>query len=269
MYWMDRLVNSFFSFKLARNWRCRFPEHNGMHYQDEVTVGIEVAEWRLHGHVIARLSKLDGGRLMLELRDAGYPTPTTVSRLNAILWKLGELYPDSPKMEFRLKYTSLGGHPDHTVLLADGRAYNMELLPGETVRININPDGRAVPELPPSAEYLYFMWHPELEGIRKLYRAVEKLLDKSERRLREVEDFLDRAGGFKEMRAGVWELRKHLEGAEETLGGLEGSWHLTGLGVAAGADTAALRLELKKLYAELKDMDEAAAKLQSVVHLLS
>jgi len=270
MYWMDRLLDSFFSFRPARNWRCRFPEHYGAHYQDMVaTDGGTEAEWLLHGNAIARLLKLEGGRLLLELRDAGFPTITTVSRLNAILSKALELYPDSPKMEFRLKYTSLGGHPDHTVLLADGRAYNTELLPGETVRICIDPDGRAVPELPPSAEYLYFMWHPELEGIRKLYRAVEKLLDKSERRLREVEDFLDRAGGFEEMRAKVWELRKHLEGAEETLGGLERSWHLTGLGVAAGANTAALRLELKKLYAELKDMDETAAKLQSIARLLA
>jgi len=269
MYWMDRLVNSFFSFRPARNWRCRFPEHNGAHYQDEVTAGSKVAEWRLHGHVIARLSKLDGGRLLLELRDAGYPTVTTVSRLNAILWKLRELYPDSPKMEFRLKYTSLGGHPDHTYFLVDGKAYNAELLPEETVRIRIDPDGRAVPLLPPSAEYLYYMWHPELDRLRRLHRAVEKLLDESEWRLKEVESFLDSTGGLEEMRSKYWELRKRWEGARERLWELEKQSSLTSFGVMAGVDLGELMLELKKLRAELREVNNAAIHPQSIARLLA
>ena len=268
MYWMDRLVNSFFSFKPARNWRCRFPEHRGSHYQDMVaTDGCAEAEWLLHGNVIARLSKLDGG-LLLELRDAGYPTVTTVSRLNSILWKLCELYP-APEMEFRLKYTSLGGHPDHTYFLVDGKAYNAELLPEETVRIRIDPDGRAVPLLPPSAEYLYYMWHPELDRLRRLHRAVEKLLDESEWRLKEVESFLDSTGGLEEMRSKYWELRKRWEGARERLWELEKQSSLTSFGVMAGVDLGELMLELKKLRAELREVNNAAIHPQSIARLLA
>jgi hypothetical protein len=264
---MDRLINSFFSFRPARNWRCRFPEHYGAHYQDEVAADGATAEWRLHGHAIARLSKVDGG-LLLELRDAGYPTVTTVSRLNAILRKLCELYP-APEMEFRLKYTSLGGHPDHTFFLVDGKAYNAELLPEETVRIRIDPDGRAVPLLPPSAEYLYFMWHPELEWLRRLHRTVEKLLGESGERLKEVEGFLSGTGGFEEVRAEYAVLRGRWETAGKALRELEARCHLSALGVAAGADLDALRMELRRLRAELREVDDAAARLQAAVRLLS
>jgi hypothetical protein len=263
---MDRLVNSFFSFKPARNWRCRFPEHRGSHYQDMVaTDGCAEAEWRLHGHVIARLSKLDGG-LLLELCDAGYPTVTTVSRLNAILWKLCELYP-APEMEFRLKYTGLGGHPDHTFLLVDGKAYKLNLFPEKTVRILV--DGRAVPLLPTSAEYLYFMQHPRLEPLRRLYRAASRLLDGSRERLEEVERFLSGASGFEELRSKYWELRSRWENAWKALRELEWRCRLSTLGVAAGADLGALKVELRRLRAELREVDDAAARLQAAVRLLS
>ena len=266
MHWMDRLVNSFFSFRPARNWRCRFPEHNGSHYQDEIAVDGATAEWLLHGKLIARLLKLEGGWL-LELRDAGYPTVTTVSRLNSILWRLCELYPDSPKMVFRLKYTSLGGHPDHTFFLVDGRAYKLNLFPEETVRILV--DGRAVPLLPTRAEYLYFMQHPRLEGVRRLYRAANRLLDGSRERLEEVERFLSGAGGFEELRSKYWELRSRWENAWNALRELEWRCRLSTLGVAAGADLGALRRKLGRLRAELREVDDAAARLQAAVRLLS
>jgi hypothetical protein len=270
MHWMDRLLEAFFSFRYARNWRCRFPEHGGSHYQDVVaTGGGTEAEWLLHGHAIARLSRLEGGRLLLELRDAGYPTLTTVSRLNAILWKLRELYP-APEMEFRLKYTGLFGHPDHTFFLVDGKAYNLNLLPDKAVRILIDPrEGRAVPLLPAGAEYLYFMWHPELEPLRRLYRDASRLLDGSWERLEEVESFLSGAGGFEEMRSKYWELRSRWENARKALRELEARCHLSTLGVAAGADLGALRRGLERLRAELKEVDGAAARLQAVVRLLS
>jgi hypothetical protein len=267
MDWMEKLLDSFFSFKPARNWRCRFPEHRGSHYQDMVaTDGGTEAEWLLHGNAIARLLKLDGG-LLLELRDAGYPTLTTVSRLNSILWKLRELYPDSPKMEFMLKYTGLFGHPDHTYFLVDGRAYKLNLFPEETVRILV--DGRAVPLLPIGAEYLYFMQHPELEGLRRLYRAASRLLDGSRERLEEVERFLNGAGGFEELRSKYWELRSRWETAWKALRELEARCHLSTLGVAAGADLGALKMELRRLRAELREADDAAARLQATVRLLS
>jgi hypothetical protein len=266
MDWMDRLLEAFFSFRPARNWRCRFPEHRGSHYQDMVATDGAEAEWLLHGHVVARLSKLDGGRLLLELRDAGYPTLTTASRLNAILWKLRELYL-APEMEFRLKYTGLFGHPDHTFFLVDGRAYKLNLLPDKVVRILV--DGRAVPLLPVGAEYLYFMWHPELEPLRRLYRAASRLLDECEGRLEEVESFLSGAGGFEEMRSKYWELRSRWEDARKALRELEARCHLSTLGVAAGADLGALRMELGRLRAELREVDGAAARLQAAVRLLS
>ena len=267
MHWMDRLLEAFFSFRPARNWRCRFPEHGGSHYQDVVaTGGGAEAEWLLHGHAIARLLRLEGGRLLLELRDAGYPTLTTVSRLNAILWKLRELYP-APEMEFRLKYTGLFGHPDHTFFLVDGKAYNLNLLPDKVVRILV--DGRAAPLLPTGAEYLYFMRHPELEGLRRLYRAASRLLDECEGRLAEVESFLSGAGGFEELRSKYWELRSRWENARRALRELEARYHLSTLGVAAGADLSALRMELRGLRAELREMDGAAARLQAAVRLLS
>jgi hypothetical protein len=63
VHWTDRLLDSFFSFRPARNWRCRFPEHRGSHYQDMVaTDGCAEAEWLLHGLTIARLLRLEGGR---------------------------------------------------------------------------------------------------------------------------------------------------------------------------------------------------------------
>ena len=266
---MDRLLNSFFSFRPARNWRCRFPEHYGSHYQDAVaTDGGTEAEWQLHGHTIARLLKLDGGRLLLELRDAGYPTVTTLSRLNAILWRLRELYPDSPRMEFRLKYTQLvGGYPDHMFLMVDGRAYNLNLLPEKTVRILV--DGRAVPLLPTRAEYLYFMQHPRLEWLRRLYRGAKEALGEAWRRLGEVEGFLSGVDGFEEERARCRELRERLEAAEKALGELEWRCRLSTLGVAAGADLGALRWKLGRLRAELREVDDAAARLQAAVRLLS
>ena len=267
MDWMEKLLDSFFSFRHARNWRCRFPEHRGSHYQDMVAADGATAEWLLHGHAIARLLKLEGGRLLLELRDAGYPTLTTASRLNAILRKLLELYPDSPKMEFRLKYTGLFGRPDHTFLLVDGRAYKLKLFPEETVRILV--DGRAVPLLPAGAEYLYFMQHPRLEGLRRLYRAASRLLDGSRERLEEVERFLNSASGFEEVRAEYAALRSRWEAAGKALRELEARCHLSALGVAAGADLGALKMELRRLRAELREVDDAAARLQAAVRLLS
>jgi hypothetical protein len=264
---MDRLLDSFFSFKPARNWRCRFPEHRGAHYQDAIaTDGGTEAEWLLHGRTVARLLKLEGGRLLLELRDAGYPTVTTVSRLNAILRKLRELH-DSPEMEFRLKYTGLFGRPDHTFLLVDGRAYKLNLFPEKTVRILV--DGRAVPLLPIGAEYLYFMRHPGLEPLRRLYRAASRLLDGSKERLEEVGRFLSGVDGFEEMRSKHWALLSRWESAWRALRELERRYHLSALGVAAGADLDALRRELRRLRDELKEVDDAAARLQAVVRLLS
>jgi hypothetical protein len=267
MHWMERLLNAFFSFRYARNWRCRFPEHYGAHYQDEVAADGATAEWRLHGHVVARLSKLDGGRLLLELSDAGYPTITTLSRLNAILWKLRVLYPGSPRMMFKLKHTSFLGPPDHTVFLVDGRAYNLRLLPEKTVRILI--DGGAVPLLPTGAEYLYFMMHPELEGLRRLHRAVKELLLESRERLSEVERFLSRASNLGEVRERWLALRGRWEAAGRALRELEARYRLSALGVAAGADLVALRGELRGLRAELREVDGAAAELQAVARLLS
>jgi len=268
MDWMEKLLDSFFSFKPAWNWRCRFPEHRGSHYQDMVaTDGGTEAEWLLHGNAIARLLRLEGGRLLLELRDAGYPTVTTVSRLNAILWRLRELY-GSPEMEFRLKYTGLFGRPDHTFFLVDGRAYKLNLFPEKTVRILV--DGRAVPLLPTGAEYLYFMLHPELEELRRLYRAASRLLDLVEERLGEVERFLDGAGGFEELRSKYWELRsRYWENARKALRELEARYRLSALGVAAGADLGALKMELRRLLAELREVDDAVARLQAAVRLLS
>jgi len=217
MDWMEKLLDSFFSFRSARNWCCRFPGHNGAHYQDEVAPDSSAVEWRLHGHVIARLSRLEGGRLLLELRDAGYPTLTTVSRLNAILWKLGELW-SSPKMEFRLKYARFGGDPDHTMLLVGGKAYNLNLFPGKTVRILIDPrEGRAAPELPPSAEYLYFMLHPELEPLRRLYRGVNKLINVVDELMHAPEKFLASNGGFEELSAEYRDLCERRRKLEEEL----------------------------------------------------
>jgi len=87
---MEGLLDAFFSFKEARNWRCKYPPHGGRHWQDEIVVvedpvrEAKRAAWLLHGERIASLEERGEGKLLLSLTDAGYPTLTTVSRLNAI-----------------------------------------------------------------------------------------------------------------------------------------------------------------------------------------
>jgi hypothetical protein len=167
---MDRLLESFFSFKPAASWPCRY--HGGAHRQDEVAVsalGTEhaTAEWRLHGNLIARLAKAPSGTRLLELSDAGWPTPTTISRLNAILWFVTYRLGLPCDAAFRLKYdrAGRGGRPEHTYVVVDGRTYRISYL-----ALKIDPAAKAVEvEVDRAAEVAYFMNDKSLAYVRRLW----------------------------------------------------------------------------------------------------
>jgi len=173
--WMDRLLESFFSFEPAKGWLCKY--HHGAHRQDEVAVRIRgaehsVAEWRLHGNQIARLAKAPSGTLILELSDAGWPTPTTMSRLNAILWFLSYRLGLPCGAAFRLKYdrAGRGGRPEHTYVVVDGRTYKANCL-----ALKIDPAAKAVEvEVDRAAEVAYFMDDRSLAYVRRLYRRLKR-----------------------------------------------------------------------------------------------
>jgi hypothetical protein len=209
---MDRLLESFFSFKPAASWPCRY--HGGAHRQDEVAVsalGTEhaTAEWRLHGNPIARLAKAPSGTQLLELSDAGWPTPTTMSRLNAILWFVTYRLGLPCDAVFRLKYdrAGRGGCPEHTYVVVDGRTYRTSYL-----ALKIDPAAKAVEvEVDRAAEVAYFMNDKSLAYVRRLWYRLNKAAEAAAKAvdgLRGTEDYAAFDERYGELAEARWLLKR-------------------------------------------------------------
>ena len=174
--WLQRLVEAFVSFGSARNWSCKY--HGGAHWQDEVVsecserLGVCTSKWYLHGNLVAAHILLGGARLLV-LTDAGYPTPTTLSRLNAALSAVLERFAPGAAMGVGLKYWNRIGEepkPVRTFLDACGRTYVREkyyiaVVGGEAHLLN-----------PCEGEVYFFMHHPRLRRLWRLSSEVEEHL---------------------------------------------------------------------------------------------
>jgi hypothetical protein len=184
--WFENLLRAFFEFRKERSYRCRY--HDGRHYQDEIIVDSgSYSAWLLHGNRIASLWRLPK-YLRLELRTAGYPTLTTLSRLNGILWYLRDTLGVRHSVKFRLKYNKglgRGMHPLHTYVVVDGRKYvvdRVELIidPKLTRRrlIGVNVDI--------SKEVVYVMDDPGLLKYRRIYKEIWRILNEAYELLNEL-----------------------------------------------------------------------------------
>jgi hypothetical protein len=189
--WFRRLLESFFEFREDRSYRCRY--HNGRHYQDEIIVDSEVSysAWLLHGNNIASLWKLPK-YLRLELRTAGYPTLTTISRLNGILWYLRDVMGIKHSVEFRLKYNKglgRGMYPLHAYVLINGRKFVVD-----RVVLSINPiRGKLTSvEVDMSREVVYVMDDPRLLKYRRIYKEIRRILNEAYELLNELYEQRDR-----------------------------------------------------------------------------
>jgi hypothetical protein len=176
--WFKRLFNAFIEFRPARNWKCRY--HYGKHYQDEIRTkyesGKRVSEWYLHDNLIARLEPIEYPVFNLYLTTAGYSTPTTLSRLNDIIWLFKLKLNIDLGITFRLKYDgAVGkGYPDHTYI-----EYHPRNTEYKTSRVNLqfNALTREVlaVDLPRDCEIRYFMNHKKLSSVRRIYYKLEKI----------------------------------------------------------------------------------------------
>jgi hypothetical protein len=181
MDWFERLFNCFIEFRNCHNWRCDYYEHRREHWQDEtVTIYDEhpTSLWKLHGHIIAQLHKPTYGNVyMLVLRDAGYPRPTTISRLNGILYYFKEMGIEH-NISFGLKYTKESGafrfYPVHSYVVVEGRKFRVD-----TVKMLIDFENRKTLAVfvDESREVRYVMEDKSFEKIRRVYRQINKLID--------------------------------------------------------------------------------------------
>lgn len=122
--------------------------------------------------------------------------------------------------------------------------------------------GEAVPHLDPSAEYFYFMHHPELERLRRLFRAVEKL----ERAWEHWEALseLPLAGGLETRFAA---LKQALGKQCELYSAFKREVELTPYGVAARSCWYA-KAKLEEWYTVLKRLERSFALLRAEAALL-
>jgi hypothetical protein len=167
----NRLLNAFFEFRNAKGHYSYVHER----YRDRVvsTDSPPRSAWLLHDHIIAKLKRTDNGLYVLWLSNAGYDTPTTVSRLNMIVEEAYDrLLPgvyDRP--HFRLKYRYLGSSPIATYVEYQEKTY---LLTGREVKITFFPLQKRADVDIYGREILLFKDAHEPEVNRKL-RKIRRL----------------------------------------------------------------------------------------------
>jgi hypothetical protein len=226
------------------------------HWQDEtLTIYDEhpISLWKLHGHIIAELHKPTYGNVyMLVLRDAGFPTPTTVSRLNGILYHLKKMGIEH-NVEFGLKYTkdrdSFRFYPVHSYMVIDGRKFRVDIVKmfidfAERKLLSVFVDERK--------EVKYVIEDKSLEKIRRAYRQINKLVYA----IRDVINSIYQRDWYKarEYETRLEEIGKKIDDATSTIVKEDGVMY----GVYVKKMEDALKLmdlakELRKLYREAKE----------------
>ena len=247
--WFERLFKCFIEFRECYNWVCRY--HNGVHYQDEIVVEGVRALWKLHGGVIAVLEKPQFGSMyILSLMDAGYPTLTTISRLNGILWYFERMGIENG-VRFKLKYSKgfgVGCYPTHTYVTVNGRAFRVSL-----VKIAIDMESKKTSIfLDENSEVTYVRDDKKLEKIRRAYRQIDRLIDTT----RDTINNLYQRDRYKaeEYEVRLAEISKAIDKAKSGI--VEEGGVMYGVYVKKMED--ALKLidlakELRKLYREAKE----------------
>jgi len=184
--WYERLLEAFFEFREAHSYRCRY--HAGDHYQDRIVVIEDPAPrsiWLLHNNRIASLQRLPGDVLELKLSTAGYPTVTTVSRLNGILRYLRDRLGVEHDVEFWLKYNrgiGYGMHPLHAYVTVDGRKYVVN-----KIRLRVDLESRRLTVyVDESREVIYVTDVPGLERYRRIYKEIWRILNEAYELLMEL-----------------------------------------------------------------------------------
>jgi len=267
--WLQRLVEAFVSFGSARNWSCKY--HGGAHWQDEVVsecserLGVCTSKWYLHGNLVAAHILLGGARLLV-LTDAGYPTPTTLSRLNAALSAVLERFAPGAAMGVGLKYWNRIGEepkPVRTFLDACGRTYVREKYYIAVVR------GEAHLLNPCEGEVYFFMHYPRLRRLWRLSSEAGEHLRRAYEMLLSVRRGLPSDGSWLEVEERVGELlrwRGALLDLKEDLGeaiGLE-RW-----GVSACASHAAAAAVLRELARAAAALRREAESLYALARLVA
>jgi len=175
--WFERLFRAFIEFKPARNWKCRF--HAEDHYQDEIRVdgNRRVSRWYLHDNLIAELKVLEFPIYELYLTDAGYFTPTTLSRLNGIIWLFNLKLGIDLGVRFKLKYSDAygRGRPLYTYIIhyPSGREYDINYI---TIQFDALAHEILTVNLPRDREIKHFMNHKELLSIRRIYYKLMEIV---------------------------------------------------------------------------------------------
>ena len=225
------------------------------HWQDEtITIYDEhpVSLWKLHSHIIAELHKPAYGNVyMLVLRDAGYPTPTTISRLNGILYYLKRMGIEH-NIEFRLKYTkdsrAFRFYPVHSYVVVNSRKFRVD-----TVKMLIDFTERKMLAIfvDENREVRYVIEDKSLERIRRVYRQIDRLLDAT----RDAINNLYQRDWYKarEYEGKLEGISKVIDIAKSAIVGEDGVMY----GVYVKRMKDALRLpelvkELRKLYRDVK-----------------
>lgn len=190
--WYENLLRAFFEFREAHSYWCRY--HDGAHYQDRVTViegSTPRSVWLLHGNEIASLWRLPSNGLELVLRTAGYPTLTTIARLNGILRYLRDVMGVEHDVRFWLKYNhgiGRGVRPLHAYVTVNGRKY----LVSEVV-MRVDPESRRLSVyVDESSEVVYVMEEPSLQKYRRIYKEIRRILNEAYGLLNELYEQRDR-----------------------------------------------------------------------------
>jgi len=189
----NRLLKAFFEF---RNAKGHYAYEYGR-YRDRVvsTDNPPQSAWLLHDHRVAELKRTENGLYILRLSNAGYDTPTTISRLNMIVGEayyryLSDVY-DRPR--FYLKYRYFGSSPIATYVMYQEKTY---LLTGREVKITFFPVQKRADVDIYGREILFFKdWHdPEtykkLHRIRRLRGEIDTLMGKISHVSGEVENMV-------------------------------------------------------------------------------
>jgi hypothetical protein len=254
--WFERLFKCFIEFRECHNWRCDYYEHRREHWQDEtITIYDEhpVSLWKLHGHIIAQLHKPAYGNVyMLVLRDAGYPTPTTVSRLNDILYHLKKMGIEH-NVSYGLKYTKDRGtfrfYPVHSYVVIGDRKFRVD-----TVKLIIDFENRKLLSVfvDERKEVRYVMEDKSLERVRRAYRQINRLVDAIRDAINNI--YQRDWQKAREYETRLEELGKKIDEADDAI--VEEDGVMYGVYVKRMEDAVKLidiEKELRKLYREAKE----------------
>ena len=190
----------------------------------------------------------------------GFDTPTTISRLNAILLYLSDELGIKHNIRYRLKYSRIPSQPIATYIVIDDKTYMV----GDITLVYDDSELIAV-DIDITKEIKYFKDHNDLNYIRKLYYESKKYEFKIDELLRKFkidelpDDFRKRYG---RLQAKYNELSKKFSNIKYGYG-------FECYGIYANIDKSYLKELLKQLVNDLTQCYDELKKLYTEVSILT